>query len=138
MLSSLSLTKGQRMSDHTNCGHTEEEHAQMGQDMAEALGRGDITPLIQSLTMDNFVAALQACTTEIWVRAENDDEAEAAWQAHADLVERTFIDRTENDEFYQQVIAEREFVKNSPPPGLEFGALPSADAGDDVAYGNYL
>ena len=99
------------MADKLDCGHTSEEHADEGRSLQEAVAKGDLSPLVPSLTNENLMAILQMATVEMFVRAEDDTTAEHNWSKHDNLVRSTFMVNSAADsewpEYYEMMIAQR-------------------------------
>lgn len=89
----------------SDCGHTEEEHAAMQQDLVSRISRGDITPLIPMLDNDMLIATLESIVVEVFARTETHEEAVAIWKAKNQQVEATFFPEKSEDSAAPEVHA---------------------------------
>lgn len=80
-----------------DCGHTEEEHQAMAEQLQANLMTGDLTPLIPTLSNQALMVLLQAVSAEVFIRAEDDEEAQKIWTVHDDLVRGTFFANAAED-----------------------------------------
>lgn len=94
------------MTEHA-CGHSDDDHDQIGKDLQEELDEGDITALVPLLGNEQFMTLLQGCCAEIFVRTKTWDEAMDIWDGLDKLIRDTmFHDKAEDSMFpvmYSQI-----------------------------------
>jgi hypothetical protein len=86
--------------DHNTCGHSEEEHKNMANEIQQRISQGDITALIPTISNNNLNLLLQAAAAEMFVRSVDWDAARANWEQLDHLVRSTlFVDKAEDSAF---------------------------------------
>jgi len=112
------------MSEKHTCGHTDDEHRAEAISLQDAVTKGDLSPLIPSLSNQHLMAVVHMASVEMFIRAENDETAWANWERHDKLVRNTFMVESEEDsewpEYYKLVQTQREKFSTD----LEEGRLP--------------
>jgi len=88
------------MTDELDCGHTEDDHRKLAEEMQERITGGDITALIPAVSNEMLNMLLQAAAAEVFVRSENFDAARRNWEQLDSLIRTTlFVDSAEESAF---------------------------------------
>lgn len=136
------------MTDVLDCGHTAAEHDEEKLRLENKLAKGDLTVLVPSLSNTALAALLQAASIEMLVRTESREYAENIWDAHDQLVRKTFFVAEAEDslepDWYRAVERERQVflhqLETNSARTTADGLGPNlvADEEDDYFPGQYL
>lgn len=87
----------------SDCGHSDEEHEAMAEEIQARINQGDITALIPAIDNRSLNMLLQAAAAELFIRSEDWETARANWDQLDELVRTTlFVDRAEDSAFPEE------------------------------------